>query len=87
MKKSKLFKIAPNGQKIGRNWFLDPPPKKKYFGGRTKNFGQKWKNQSCSKLPKMARKLVKNYFLIVGHLPQLQLFSATFLSQNIFLTF
>ena len=51
MKKSKLFKIAWKGEKIGRNdfWIFSPPPKKKKIGGRTKIFYQKWKNQSCSK--------------------------------------
>ena len=44
-----------------RKWFLDflGPPQ---IGGRAQNFVKNEKNQSCSKLPKMARKLVKNDF-------------------------
>ena len=38
---------------------LVSPPQ---IGGRAKNFVKNEKIQSCSKLPKMARKLVKNYF-------------------------
>ena len=47
--------------KNGKNKFWGPPPQKKIkFAGRTKNVGQKLKNQSCSKLPEIARKLVEN---------------------------
>ena len=65
-KKSKLFKIAWNGEKIGRKWVLDflapPPQKKKNWGGVQHFFVENEKNQSCSKLPEMARKLVENKF-------------------------
>ena len=53
MKKSKLFKTS---------FGLFSPPPQIIFGGRTKTFVKNEKNQSCSKLPEMARKLVNNYF-------------------------
>ena len=57
-----MFKIAWNGEKIGQKWFWDflAPPNK--IWGAYKKFCQKWKNQSCSKLPELARKLVENDF-------------------------
>ena len=65
-KKSKFLKIAWNGKKIGRKWFLAflaPPPKKKIkLGGVQKKFVENEKNQSYSTLPEMARKLVENNF-------------------------
>ena len=59
-KKSKLFKIAWNGEKNSQKRVLDflAPPKK--CASRTKNFVKNEKNQNCSKLPEMARKLVEN---------------------------
>ena len=61
-KKTKLFKIDWNGEKISRKYFFllfSPPPQKKLFGGCTTICRQKWKK---SKLPEMARKLVGNNF-------------------------
>ena len=40
-----------------------PPPQKKKLGGVQIKFVKNEKNQSCSKLPEMARKLVENDFL------------------------
>ena len=65
MKKSKLFKITWNGEKISQKRVLDflaPPPKKKYLEGVQKIFFKNEENQSFSKLPEMARKLVENEF-------------------------
>ena len=45
------------------NFGVPPPPKKKLkLGGVHKFFVKNEKNQSCSKLPEMARKLVENDF-------------------------
>ena len=62
-KKSNFFKIAWNGENI--SWkrvlvFLAPPQKK--LGGVQNLFVKIEKNQSCSKLPIMARKLLKTSF-------------------------
>ena len=54
-KKSKLFKITWNGEKIDRKWFLDllPPPQKKIFWRPYKIFFSKMKKikvvQNCLK--------------------------------------
>ena len=67
LKKWKLFKIAWNVEKIGRKLFLDflaPPTKKNFNWGGVQIFLSNEKNQSCSELPEMARKLVENNFLI-----------------------
>ena len=63
-KTSKLFKIAWNGEKIGRKrgFGLFSPHHKNKFGGRTKKCCQKWKKKSSSELPEMARKLDTNDF-------------------------
>ena len=44
-----------------------PPPKiaKNNLGGVQKKIAKNKENQSCSKLPEMARKIVKNDFWIV----------------------
>ena len=65
-KKTKLFKIAWNGENIDRKWLLDflaPPPKKSRLPQ---------KNQSCSKLneiyfgyPIFLSGGVKNYFKLI----------------------
>ena len=39
-----------------------PPPKKNYQGNVQKFVIKNEKNQSCSKMPEMARKLVENKF-------------------------
>ena len=62
-KKSKLFKTAWNGEKISRKRVLDflaPPPKFFWGGGVQKKIVENENNQSCSKLPEMARTLVEN---------------------------
>ena len=63
-KKSKLSKIAWNDEKIGRKQVLDclAPPPKKNLEGVQKIVVENEKNQSCSKLPAMARKFVENDF-------------------------
>ena len=69
--KSKLFKIAWNGEKIGRkrvfDFFGPNPPKN--LEGVQKNVVENEKNQSCWKLPEMARKLVKNNFYLFSPSP------------------
>ena len=45
------------------------PTAKKNWGGVQKNVVKTEKNQSCSKLPEIARKLVENNFLIFGPPP------------------
>ena len=66
MKKNKVFQ---NCLKWRENWskiileVLSPPPKKnKNIWGRTTILFKNERNQSCSKLPEMARKLVENDF-------------------------
>ena len=60
MKKSKLFNIAWKVVVNHDFWIFWPPlPKKNHD---PKFFLVIWKNQSCSKLPEMTRKLVENKF-------------------------
>jgi len=63
----KKIKVVQNSLKWRENWsktsfgIFSPPPKKDLEG--VQNFFVKnEKNQSCSKLPEMARKLVENEF-------------------------
>ena len=62
-KKSKLFKIAWNGEKISQKRVLDflAPPQKKLEGVQ-KIFVENEKNQSYSKFAEMAIKLVEKGF-------------------------
>ena len=65
LSKTKKIKVVQNCLKWRENWsktsfgLFKPPPPKKNLRGVQKNFDKNEKNQSCSKLPEMARKLVK----------------------------
>ena len=59
--KSNLFQIVPNGEKIGQKFFFNFGPPQ--FG--TKKLVKNEKNQSCSKLDEMTKKMVRNYFRIL----------------------
>ena len=61
-----MFKSAWNGEKISQKQVFDflapnPPPKKLNWGAYKNE-----KNQSCSKWPEMARKIVENDFRNIG---------------------
>ena len=59
LSKMKKIKVALNCLKWRERFFDFLAPPKKLFGGHTKFFVKNEKKQSCSKLPKMARKLVE----------------------------
>ena len=59
--KSNSFKIAWYGEKFGRYWFLFFLAPNKKIWGRKKMLVKNEKNQTCSKLPDMARKLVEMF--------------------------
>ena len=59
LSKMKKIKVALNCLKWREPFFDFLAPPKKLFGGHTKFFVKNEKKQSCSKLPKMARKLVE----------------------------
>ena len=69
LSKLKKIKVVQNCVKWQENWskiffeLYSPPSKtKKNFAGRTNFLVKTEKNQSCSKLHEMARKLVENEF-------------------------
>ena len=67
LSKMKKIKVVQNCLKWRENWpktifgFFAPPPKKNWKPYKN-IFVKNGKNQSCSKLPEMARKLVENDF-------------------------
>ena len=63
-KKSNLFKIAWNGKKIGRKWFLDflAPPQKNLVGVQI-IFLQKWKKSKLFKIAWNGEKIGRKWFL------------------------
>ena len=58
----KKIKFALNCLKWRERFFDFLAPPQQIFGGRTKFFVKNEKNESCSKLPEMGRKLVENDF-------------------------
>ena len=68
LSKMEKIKVVQNWLKWREHWsktslgLFSPPPQKIYLEGVQQFFVENEKNQSCSKLPEMARTLVENEF-------------------------